>query len=200
MPDTQTNAPEASDSPAVWLPVARAAARLGLSERTVQRRARRGELEAREVSDEQGKRLLIRLDLPTGADNLTTPTHAQNGEAGDTLARPADKLPTPANTSLTAHLVEENRFLRGIIEQLQRDGAETRQHLKRALELAPKQLAQGTDESARIAQNGPQSGEAGSNSQQPLNGAQIEADGEETPISYGSIADELERMLNRWEK
>lgn len=82
------------DDSAQWLPVAVVAARLGISERTVQRRAKRGELEAREVSDEQGKRLLIRLDLPTGADNLPTPIHAQTLEAADISGLPADKLPT----------------------------------------------------------------------------------------------------------
>lgn len=186
MPAEQTNAPQASDSPAVWLPVVVVAARLGLSERTVQRRARRGELEAREVSDEQGKRLLIRLDLPT-------PVHAQSGEAADILARPADKLPSGADTSLTAHLIEENRFLRATVEQHQRSEAELRAALREALKAQPKQLSQGTNESARNAPQRAQTGDAGRNSQQPSGRAGIEAHG----LSYGDIADMIEQELNR---
>lgn len=97
-----TDTPDASLDARQWLPVATVAARMGVSERTVQRRAKRGELDAREVSDEQGKRLLIGLDLPTGADKLPTTAHAQSGVA-------ADKLPTGADTSLTERPAFETR-------------------------------------------------------------------------------------------
>lgn len=163
------------DMGAQWLPVATVAARLGISERTVQRRAQRGELEARAVSDEQGKRLLIRLDVPTGADKVPTPIHVQTGEAADTSRVAADKLPTGEGTTLTAHLLSENAFLRGVIEQLQRDGAEVRAALRKALD-APRQLEQG---SAINATERAQNSEAGSNRQQGLDAPQIEQNGEE---------------------
>lgn len=156
------------DDSGQWFPVAVVAARLCVSERTVQRRAKRGELEVREVSDEQGKRLLIRLDLPTGADNLPTPNHVQSVEAADSSPHPADKV-------LTAHLVEENRFLRGVIEQLQRDGAETRNALREALKLAPKQLAAPSPATPGATMGAPKA----------------------APLTYGDIADLIEQELNR---
>jgi hypothetical protein len=59
----------------------------------------------------------------------------------------ADGADRGADTDLTTHLAEENRFLRGVIEQLQRDGAETRAALCEALK-APRQLTSGTTPTA----------------------------------------------------
>jgi len=199
----------------VWVSVAVASGRLGVSERTIQRRANRGELDSRFVSDEQGKRLLIRVDLKApndiAADKLPTHFHAQSGVAADISARPADKLPTandtPADTSFAQHLLEENRFLRGVIEQLQRDGAETRNALRRALELAPKQLAApspsgvassvASDGSARNTPQREKNGEVGRDGPNVLGGAKTGGKRGETPVSYASIADELERMMSQ---
>jgi len=209
------DAPERPQNAEEWLSVGAAARRLELSERTIQRKAARGELLARTVSDAQGKRLLIRFEpkapndipadkVPTGADNLTTPSHAQNGEAADISGVAADKVPTPndiaADTSFTEHLLEENRFLRGVIEQLQRDGAETRNALREALKLAPKQLAAPSpiqpDESAAMAPQRTRSIEARGNDPDDLEGAQTGRDGGK-PLSYGAIADMIERELSR---
>jgi hypothetical protein len=44
---------------------------------------------------------------------------------------------------LLAQLETENAFLRGVVEQLQRDGAETRAALRKALDGQPKQLTSG---------------------------------------------------------
>ncbi len=191
-PETTSNAPESPTKAEEWLSVAAAARRLELSERTIQRKAARGELLARTVSDEQGKRLLIRFDLPTPADRVPTPSHAQKGEAADTLARPADKLATGADTSLTAHLVEENRFLRGVIEQLQRDGAETRSALREALRAMPKQLLQGTSETPGTAPQRAPNTEVGRNGGAASSVAKTGA----KSLSYGEIADELDRILS----
>lgn len=190
-PDTNTDAPNAPDSSEMWLSVAAAARRLELSERTIQRKAARGELDSRFVSDEQGKRLLIRFDLPTPADKVPTPSHGQNGEAADTLGIAADQVPTGADTSFSAHLLEENRFLRGVVEQLQRDGAETRSALREALKLAPKQLAQGAAEGARNGADRAPNREVGNYGPDVSQGAQTGG----KPLSYGDIADEAERMM-----
>jgi hypothetical protein len=114
-------------------------------------------------------------------------------------------------------------FLRGVIEQLQRDGAETRNALREALKLAPKALSapspEGdlaqletqkrgdmapvgqvrTDSSARTAPERAQNGEVGSSGPAALEGAKIEAEGAKTGVSYGEIADELERLLSNGE-
>jgi len=203
-----SNAPERDETPEKWLSVAAAARRLELSERTIQRRAARGELDARTVSDEQGKRLLIRFEvptpndrgadkLPTGADNLTTHIHAQRGEAADNSPLAADKLPTPNDTSFAGHLLEENRFLRGVIEQLQRDGAEVRAALRKALELAPKQLAAPSpvqpDERARDAPQRVQNGKVDIHGPNALKVTKTGGNGGES-LSYGDIADALEAL------
>jgi hypothetical protein len=85
-------------------------------------------------------------------------------------------------------------FLRGVIEQLQRDGAEVRAALRKALELAPKQLAAPSpvhpDSSAR---NPPQSGlsnKSGSYDGAALNGPQRGGES----LSYGDVADLLDAM------
>ncbi len=200
-------APQCPPNAEEWVSVGAAARRLELSERTIQRKAARGELEARTVSDNQGKRLLIRFDVPTPADSLTAPSHAQNGEG-------ADNSPRGADTSFAAHLLEENRFLRGLIEQRDRDAAELRASLREALKLGPKQLAAPSpvpqpatvagspiqpdaEESARNAPERAQNGEGGSYGPNVSESARIEDEGAKTPVSYASIADELERMLNQ---
>jgi hypothetical protein len=58
----------------------------------------------------------------------------------------------PIDADFHAHLIEENKFLRATVEQLQRDGAETRAALRVALKAAPKQLTEGTDERAQSLQ------------------------------------------------
>lgn len=202
-------APDAPESPQngdEWLSVALASGRLGVSERTIQRRAARGELGARTVSDEQGKRLLIRFDLPTPADKVPTPSHAQNGEAADTLGIAADKVPTandtPADTSFAGHLLEENRFLRGVIEQLQRDGAEVRAALRKALELAPKQLPASSgapspvapDSSARIERRDTRAREVGSSGHADADGPQTGGKRGEMALTLSDVADMIEAM------
>jgi len=84
-------------------------------------------------------------------------------------------------------------FLRGVIEQLQRDGAEVRAALRKALELAPKQLLapdkmgqNGTDSSARNAPQSQLSNKSGS-----YDGA-AQKGGES--LSYGELADMLEAL------
>jgi hypothetical protein len=166
------NAPAASTN-TEWLPVAVAAARLGVSERTVQRRAEKGKIESKEVSDAQGKRLLIRLDVapevPTPDDRLTTGADAQSNvptlndkltpQPDDISVVAAANVPTPADTinaTFLAHVLEENKFLRAALEQRDRDAAELRAALREALKLSSRQLTSGTAETATVASDGPE--------------------------------------------
>jgi hypothetical protein len=133
-----------------WVSTAKAAAALGVSERTVLRRAAAGKLESRRETTARGVVVVVSLesqDVPTGADIVRTGADTQT-----TLETPPNGVEVPtgadgavrgADTTLTAHLLDENRFLRGVIEQLQRDGAETRASLREALK-APRQLTSGT--------------------------------------------------------
>jgi hypothetical protein len=106
----------------------------------------------------------------------------------------ADGADRGADTDLTTHLAEENRFLRGVIEQLQRDGAETRAALREALKAMPKALPEGTAPA-------PQSPEAtaispdGVAHTEPSSGPQNGASGPDVS-SYGALADWLENQMD----
>jgi hypothetical protein len=147
--------PDANEMPAnghesltsSWVSTATAAAHFCVSERTVLRRAAAGKLTSRKATTSRGVVVEIRLDgveVPTGADRV--PTRADRGaDTQTTLKTPgiAPEVPTGADTRLLAHLADENKFLRGVVEQLQRDGAETRASLRKALDGQPKQLTSG---------------------------------------------------------
>lgn len=228
MPDTFTNAPEASVSPPKWVDAGEAARLLGVSEKTVWRRAKAGALEARKVARGRGgfvwEIALEATGQPTDRPDKTdrTPT-GQNSASSSNLRlkatdrpdksdRPTDRTATGQNEEMTARLLAqlegENAFLRGVVEQLQRDGAETRNALRRALELAPKQLvapspsgiaspvAPAPDGSARNAPQRAQNSEAGTSSGAALNDAKTRGINAGAGLTYGDIADELERMLN----
>lgn len=216
-------APEVeAQSGAQWLPVTVAASRLGVSARAIQKRCASGTLAARRVAGTRGQVWEVEADaLRANANaNLKANTNPVRREVRPQLPLPAsnEREGRTLESERERELKDEVRFLRGLVEQLQRDGAETRQHLKRALDLAPKQLAapaQGAtvapskpaqvltvntsnpDETAISGQQRDENSETGRNSQQPLIGARIEQDGEETGVSYASIADELERMWNQ---
>lgn len=116
---------ETSPAPgARWLTTAEAATLLKVHERTIQRRASKGKIEARKVSDETGERWEVRVAadrLPTPPDRVATPPDTPNdtfsakndagsGVAGDRLPTPPDKLATPADSreaDLLAALVAE---------------------------------------------------------------------------------------------
>lgn len=144
-----------------WLSTADAAALLGVSPRAVQRRAERGTLNARRVK--RGSREHWEVDAGDVVANMDANTSAVTSP--DVRATVAECSPIAledvrdvvANTSpdvrdidrdFHAHLIEENKFLRATVEQLQRDGAEVRAALREALKSAPKVLTAGTDESA----------------------------------------------------
>lgn len=102
-----------------------------------------------------------------------------------------------------AHLEAENKFLREALEQRDRDAAELRAALRAALSLTAKasapQLTAG--DGAPMPTDGPQrapTGAAGSSGPTTANGQQRGAEARETaPITYDSIADEIERGMNR---
>ena len=208
-PDDLKDAPESPQTGGKWVSTSAAAAVLGVSERTVLRRAVAGKLPSRKETTGRGVVMLVALE--SGAAGADVPTGAARGaDTQNTLesAPEAREVPTGADTftrgadtGLSAHLAEENRFLRGVIEQLQRDGAETRAALREALKSMPKALTTGTDagESSTTdpeAGNGPralQSGAAGTRGHTREKAPQIAPESSETGLSYGDIADWLER-------
>jgi excisionase family DNA binding protein len=121
--------------------VTEAAKRLGVTVRTVQRRLDRGELKSIEAD---GKRLVV---LPAGA------TAGATGDttAGDSDTRhdaTGDATPHDSGGAFMAHLVEENAFLRRAVEQRDRDAAELRAALRKALDAMPKAITAPADSDA----------------------------------------------------
>ena len=157
-----------------WVSTSEAAAALRVSERTIQRRAASGELTARKVVAPDGEKWEIQLSaatLVTPVASLVPPQiHAQNRVGADSGAKVPTIATTGADTSdakgdatteqreldaMRAQLVEqlkgENQFLRAALEQRDRDAAELRAALRKALEIAPRQLADGTPTKPREA-------------------------------------------------
>lgn len=98
MPEIQTTPVNAPESPANWLSTSEAAARLGVSERTVLRRAKAGVLLSRKDTTARGVMMLVSLegaDVPTGgargAD--TSPNQSGQGQTPDVPTGGA-KVPT----------------------------------------------------------------------------------------------------------
>jgi len=223
-----SDAPERDEMSEVWLSVGDFAAARRLSTRTVKRYIEAGDVETKKengrrfVRDfEKGQKGHAQRDtakVPKVTDgtpqkghegegmSLPVSLHAQSeGQKGQSESVKRDTLEGEARelARLRADLEREREgvaFLRGVIEQLQRDGAETRNALRKALELAPKQLAAPSpvkaDETARNAPQSQLSNKSGSYSPDALEGAKTGGEGDGAGVSYASIADELERMLN----
>lgn len=169
-----------------WVSTAAAAALLGVSERTILRRAAAGKFPSRKETTPRGLVVVVALDrgeVRAGADTQTTLKTPQIASEVPTGADGAD-------TRLMAHLADENRFLRGVIEQLQRDGAETRAALREALK-APRQLTSGTTQTSPEAPTATdKSAGEGSDGAAPDKAELGEIS------SYGALADWLENKMD----
>ncbi len=117
------------------------------------------------------------------------------------MARDSDATPGALSIEREGELKEEIRFLRGLVEQRDRDAAELRAALREALKIAPRQLnaAATSPDAPQTATNGqqrPQNTPMVNDGAHASNGAQIEADGEETslPTTYAALADWIEKM------
>ena len=192
-----------------WIGVREASALSGVSVRALQKRAARGSLNARKVeSDGVEVWEFDRSDLGASIGANMDTSKPKTDAATDALpARPdaqnVSKVDTSnganmdasnsnngrAQTDLTARLLTqletENMFLRATVEQLQRDGAETRAALREALKLAPKQLTAGAPIESEIVER-----------QTAPKGSEIGSKRRETALTYNDIADEIERRLN----
>jgi excisionase family DNA binding protein len=204
-----------------WLSLSQAAARLGVSEKTLRRRIHAGEIEGEKTAMEGGGLAWrVRLDggardkcsqstlnvpeavpEPSGARAGIVPEliHSQTARDGSAMDKRAgtvpevvpelsDSVPEPKTDSgqstLTAHLLEENKFLRGALEARDRDAAELRAALREALKLSNRALpeAQSTlasssndgGQSRDVAPQSAQSTLATANTLEPVSDPQIE--------------------------
>jgi hypothetical protein len=205
-----------------WLSIAQACQLFGVSDRTVKRRIEAGEIQSKlENLPRGGVRRLVLVDEREGHVRDKTARDVRDTEgtsARDTSKRETqterdktderagragqterDARGTNGEVELLRATVERDReeiqFLRNVVEAQQRDAAELRQSLKKALEIAPRQLMQGNaPDAARNAQNGEQTAPMDTEKPARANEPQI------TPnrggaVTYASIADELENTL-----
>jgi len=149
-----------------------------------------------------GSRFGSRNGTPSSVNRSVLETEVEHSKpTSKTVSKPTLEMEREV-ARLRADLEHEREgaaFLRGVIEQLQRDGAETRSALREALKLAPKQLAAGESSTMnQTARNAPQSvpnGEVGTHGPKASKGTQTGGNGGES-LSYGNIADMLEAQLN----
>ena len=202
-----------------WLSANDAAAVLGVSPKTVWRRAKSGELTARKVASERGGEVweialetpTDRPDKPTGQNRPTDRTQTapkvidEREPTGQTERTPTDRpaKPTGQNADtdaatgarFMAHLETENKFLRAALEQRDRDAAELRAALRTALKLTA-----GTSAPQLGAANPENAGNGGGVA---ASGAAVDREKSSEPtgnksgaaLTYADIADELERRL-----
>lgn len=177
-----------------WLSVAEVSRLEGISARTVQRRCTAGKYTFRTLETANGPRFEIDADsLKKG-----TATEAENAATiAATTPRQNEIFAATMETELRDQLArerEQNQFLRGVIEQLQRDGAETRAALREAQKQSKPQLTQGS------ATDGPQRAEITNTNNVPSDApsaAKSPAKRDGAPLTYNDIADQLERDFNR---
>jgi excisionase family DNA binding protein len=160
-----------SEPQSEYLTVAQAAARLGLKERTVQKYCAAGKLAARRVSTPTGDAWQIdRVEFDASEAINKAPTERTNAQRTTERTAPApraqnespiskssertanDRTHSGERTSDAAENVsamlaqsrEEIHFLRGLVEQRDRDAAELRAALRKALDAMPKALTSGS--------------------------------------------------------
>jgi hypothetical protein len=155
-PNARKDAPETPETPAKWLPVAAAAARLGISTKTLRRRMADGEIESRRVPQKRGG---IAYQVALEVDTEVDTKGKRDGSEMDTETElPREKRPevdteTEAKWTrkgsevevalLRESLAREREVSNAFREQLldaNRNAAELRSALRKALDVAPRQL------------------------------------------------------------
>ncbi len=174
-----------SDAAAVrWATVSQAGAALGVSERTVQRRCKSGALAARLETTADGHEWRIDpATLPTGA--AIVPTGADSPFKSGTAPSVGSVPPSAAigaDSVLLAHLQSENVFLRGLVEQRDRDAAELRAALREALKMSNRAIMPPNDESAVQATQRAPGGVTGNHTKAAPIGSQRPAGREVRPL------------------
>ncbi len=193
---------------AQWLTTSQAAAVLGVAERTIQRRAQRGEIEARKAKTETGEQWEVRLSganvppgVAPGAANSGASFHAQNAGGGATFGEGGARVPPSGATSQDIEIISDLRdqvaFLRASVEQHQRSEAELRAALREALRAMPKQLTEGAPQSPPGGQGEPPTPKPDNTASDAPGARQRPANRDGHALTYSDIADELERNLNR---
>jgi hypothetical protein len=205
MKSTETPSTGSHTDGGTWLSTREAAAWLLVTPKTIRRRIERGELEARKVSRDGGGIVwLVRIgdERDTGKDT----EHPRKGQRNGHTEREKDGSTPSERDTVTdmgveqkghekdADLWDEVRFLRGVIEQLQRDGAETRAALRAALKLTAEASVPQLTAGAEPIDTKEETGAAAA--------GKVEAARVSPPpprskksLTYSDIADEIEQRL-----
>lgn len=162
-----------------------AAQRLGVSVRTVQRRLDSGVLR----SIERDGRRLVLLDSGTAQGDTKRDTVTRHATENDATR---DTAQDDMTTRYVAQIEAENRFLRLQVEEGNRNAAELRAALRKALDNAPKMITMGAAESAPERPKAPSNGAGEQTHVVVGNGAQ------NAPESSDVVDfDEIEAMIYR---
>jgi excisionase family DNA binding protein len=122
--------------------------------------------------------------------NLSTKPTAQADTRPDKIA--TDRTPDRTNevdtastleANFTAHLIDENRFLRAALEARDRDAAELRAALRTALAAMPKALTSGSPQVLAADENGPKLEQVGTDPK---------ADGSDPQVLAGASQNEMQ--------
>jgi hypothetical protein len=155
----------------LWLTLAQAAAERGLSEKTLRKRIAAGEVEGRKVPlDGGGTAWRVRplggseSGVPVSVPAVTEPRAGIGPEVKSTAPVDSQAVPvaerniapevtgtragTAPELSRLSELRDEVKFLRALVEQRDRDAAELRAALRKALEAMPKAIAAPADTDA----------------------------------------------------
>jgi hypothetical protein len=136
-----------------YLTVSQAAARLGISERQARRYAGRlAPDDRREAGHEAGHMTgaLVRLEAMQ-SEREKAAKRIKTDVGPDVVKHEAgrnDRTPDTQSGEVLALLKSENAFLRGMLEARDRDAAELRAALRKALEAMPKALTDGSTPNA----------------------------------------------------
>ncbi len=223
-PDDNAATGNAGDASA-WLSVSAAALALGVSDRAIQKRAERGTLTARRVAHGRAHRWEIDAReiggdaFANGSQDVRKMGAKRSQDVRDIAAPEREPVREPFakgsqggrddddgfTARLLTQLETENKFLRGVIEQMQRDGAETRAALRAALKFAGAasvpQLTAG--DAPAMPQptppEAPQRDESGAAGNQGAANVGSQQRGtvarESVEFDYNALADEIEREL-----
>jgi hypothetical protein len=187
-----------NETRAEWLTLAQAAAEHGLSEKTLRKRIVAGQVEGEKISLEGGGtawRVQPMGALESGVPEVVPePSEPRAGSeterTGSTLEAKstvpvAERNIAPeaaATIERLAELRDEVKFLRGLVEQRDRDAAELRATLREALKMGSRALpAPGADVSPEAPEM-PQSAPAGNQAQAAQSGSHRPAERDARPL------------------
>jgi excisionase family DNA binding protein len=198
-----------------WLTTSQAATALGISQRTIRRQCRDGELPSKRVGGawrvaasavkadtERPSETAITDNTARGAATTSNAEAAKpdtvrpnRSEEADNTAKTDTGAATSANVEIISDLRDQVAFLRASVEQHQRSEAELRAALREALRAMPKQLTTGAPESQPGGQGETPTPETGQHPTPEPEARQRPANRDGRALTYSDIADELERNL-----